>query len=208
MAAAMVMLPGRWAAVLAAVAYAALACIAYGMRGQRCACFGATALATVSWVHIGANTAGALASVGVAALARTDGGQPAPRVAVALLAAVATWGILLAAGHRRRNTRAIPSACAERISGVHLFISEDCPSCRSLSYLLSMMEAARLSAVTTTVIEAEREMPQALHGLGVPSALPLDAAGNPICSPVSGIGAVKMLINSITIGAPVGDRGR
>jgi hypothetical protein len=40
----------------------------------------------------------------------------------------------------------------------------------------------------------------------VPSARALDAAGTPICAPVDGIGAVKALIDTITLAVPAGRR--
>ncbi|MGW1275172.1 hypothetical protein, partial [Streptomyces sp. NPDC002491] len=76
-------------------------------------------------------------------------------------------------------------------------------------HLLAAGEPQRLAAVTMVTVAREAELPGALHGLGVPCAVGLDDAGQPVCAPASGIGAVKALVDAVTLtGTPAGARVR
>lgn len=109
-------------------------------------------------------------------------------------------------GDRRRAAaqEAVP-VCAEQVSAVRLYVADDCPSCRSLKHLLAAGEPERLAATTLVTVAREAELLGALHGLGVPCAVGLDAAGEPVCTPVSGIGAAKGLVDSITLSSTTAD---
>jgi hypothetical protein len=87
------------------------------------------------------------------------------------------------------------------VRGVRVYISASCPACRSLGSLLERLEAARRSLVNTVVVSEQDGLPAALQGLGVPCATGLDATGQMICTPVSGIGDVKALVDRVVIGA-------
>jgi len=185
--------PGLLAAAVAVTAYAALTVAAIATRGQLCACFGAARLAAVGRLHIAANATGALAGAAVAVMvavgsAAATGGPAWPlRVAVATLAAALTYA----------------AVCIATVRAVHVYVADDCPSCRSLKHLLREVEPARLDTVRTTVVARDAELPGDLRGLGVPCAQGLDAAGRPVCPPVSGIGGVKGLVDRVTIVAAV-----
>jgi hypothetical protein len=207
-AVAIVLVPGRSAAVVALAAYASLTAMAYVMRGRRCACFGVARLAAVGRFHIGANAAAAVVAAGLA-LADPPGSQPALRAVVGVVATSVTLGAVLALDRRRRGASDAVSSCEEQVNAVRLYVSDSCPACRSLKQLLAAMEPARRDAVVTIVIGKEERVPAAVSGLlGVPSAVGLNAAGEPVCSPVSGIGAVKALVDTITLIAPVAVSGR
>lgn len=206
-AAAVVLLPGRAPALVAALAYLALTGAAVLTRGRPCACFGLARLAAVGKIHIGLNAAGALAAAALAVPYPTGPGTPT-RAATAVLAAALTLGTVLAADRRRAAKTGPGAPCPQRIGGVRLYVSDDCPSCRSLKRLLLTVEPARREAVVTSTVERDSELPDTMAGLGVPCAQPLDQAGRPICAPVSGIGAVKALVDSITIAPTVVPGGR
>ncbi|GIJ29577.1 hypothetical protein Vqi01_47390 [Micromonospora qiuiae] len=199
----LVVAPGRLAAVTGLVAYLALAGAAQALRGQKCACFGLARLASVGRTHVLMNAAGVL--LAVIALLIGPGIQIAPRVVFAVAATALITGAVLALDHR---ARAIEAAKEEQIVerahavyGVQLYTSESCPSCRALKKLLAGMEPARRDAVAETVLGPDDAAPAAMAEMGVPCAQGLDAAGRPVGEPVSGIGSVKALINSIVVSA-------
>jgi hypothetical protein len=92
------------------------------------------------------------------------------------------------------------AACTEPVRSVRVYVSESCPSCRSLSSLLERMEDTRRTLVNTVVVREKESLPKALQGLGVPSAIGLSSSGHVVCSPVSGIGNVKALVDQVVIG--------
>ncbi|TLQ43156.1 hypothetical protein [Streptomyces marianii] len=193
-----VFLPGRWAAASALLAYAALTAVAARTKGQKCACFGLARLAAIGKTHIGTNAAGALLAAVALALPPGDGGIVTRAVAAAVGTAV-MLGVLLAIDRRLRTAQEATLPCTEQVSAVRMYVADDCPSCRSLKHLLSAAEPERLALVTTVTVAKEAELPGVLHGLGVPCAIGLDRTGMPVCSPVSGIGAVKALVDAITL---------
>jgi len=203
---AIVVLPGRAAMLVALAAYAVLTVVAFAMKGQKCACFGVARLANVGRLHVGANAAATVLATVLVVAGPTEtsvlGGS-----AVGLLAALTTLVAVLLVDRRRRDAQEAVPPCEERVSGVLLYVSGHCPACRSLMQVLGSMEPARRDAIRTTVIDSDKELPESLSGLGVPCAIPLDAAGQPICAPASGIGGVKALINTITSTTPVVSRG-
>ncbi|WP_031509576.1 hypothetical protein [Streptomyces megasporus] len=203
---AVVVLPVRWAAAIALLTYAVLTVVAVRSRGQKCACFGLARLAAVGRVHIGANAAAA--ALAAAVLTLSDAGAwPLPRAVATAAAAGVTLTVLLVVDRRREAARLHVPPCAEQIRGVRLYVADDCPSCRSLKHLLAAGEPERLAAVTMVTVAKEAELPGSLQGLGVPCATGLDAAGEPVCAPASGIGAVKGLIDGITLAStPVDSR--
>jgi hypothetical protein len=197
----LIALAGRPAGVLAGVAYGSLAVVAHRLRGRRCACFGAARLAAVGRAHVGANVAAAVAGLAVAPL--ESSWSPAARL---LSCAVASVAVLSSARYLDRRAgaaggegEAASLPCDEPIWGVRLYVSEDCPACRSLRHLLDKMDDARRSTVSTVVAGGKESVPEAFRRLGVPSATALDAAGRPVCSPVSGIGDVKALVDRVTV---------
>ena len=197
-AAGLITVPGAAAAMLGAGAYATLAVAATALYGRTCACFGDTRLAAVSRRHVAMNALGA----GTAVLAMVlPGGPSAARVA--RIAAAAVGAAVTGAVLRRRPTApAAPPADCGRISAVRLYTTETCPSCQSLKVLVDAMEPARRELVSTTVLgPGETPPPPLTADLGVPAAYAVDAAGEPVCAPAAGIGAVKALIDSITIGS-------
>jgi hypothetical protein len=196
-AVAIALLPSRPGCAIAAFAYGALAVAAHRLRGQQCACFGVARLAAVGRAHVAANAA---AAAGGAALAFAGGGwEPAPRALGLVLAAAALVSLLWQLDRRAAAPDGGP-ACTEPVRSVRVYVSESCPSCRSLSSLLERMEDTRRALVSTVVVREKESMPKALQGLGVPSAIGLSGAGNVVCSPVSGIGNVKALVDQAVIG--------
>ncbi|MBW5481279.1 hypothetical protein [Streptomyces bambusae] len=196
--AAVVLLPVRWGAAVACLAYAVLTVVAARTRGQKCACFGLARLAAVGRAHIGLNAAAALLAGAVLALSDADA-RPLPRAAATAATAALTLAALLTADRRRARAASTAPPCTAQVRSVRLYVADDCPSCRSLKHLLSTGEPERLAAVTMVTVAKEAELPGALHGLGVPCATGLDASGTPVCAPASGIGAVKALIDGITL---------
>ncbi|WP_329378281.1 hypothetical protein OG625_09500 [Streptomyces sp. NBC_01351] len=197
---AVLLLPVRWAAAVALLAYVALAAVAVSARGQKCACFGLARLAAVGRAHIGANAAAAVLAAAVLILSdAAAGAKPLPRAAATAVAAALTLIALLAADRRRASDAANTPPCAQHVSTVRLYVADDCPSCRSLKHLLAAVEPERLAAVSMITVAKEAELPGVMHGLGVPCAIGLDDAGEPVCAPASGIGAVKALIDGITL---------
>lgn len=196
-----VLLPAPVAAATAFGAYGLLTAAAYRLRGQKCACFGAARLAAVGRAHIGLNLAGAVAAAGlaVAALLTAPAQQPLWRAVAAGCAAAVVLATVLVLDRRAAAKQETVAPCTERVSGVRLYVSSTCPACRSLERLLASMEPARRAAIDRIVADTGDEIPDDLKDLGVPAALPLDATGARICTPVSGIGAVKALIDTITI---------
>jgi len=196
-AAAVVLLPSRLGCAVAALAYGALTVAAQRLRGQQCACFGVARLAAVGRGHVAANAAAAVAA---AALAPIAGASALPSRGLGLaLAAMALVSLLW---HLDRRAAAPDSgpACTEPVRSVRVYVSESCPSCRSLSSLLERMEDTRRTLVNTVVVREKESLPKALQGLGVPSAIGLSGAGHVVCSPVSGIGNVKALVDQVVIG--------
>jgi hypothetical protein len=197
----LVLLPSPASAALAFGAYGMLAVMAYRLRGQKCACFGAARLAAVGRAHIGGNLLGTVAAAGliVAGLLTTPTQEPVWRAVVAGCAAAAVFATVLVLDRRAAAKQEAATPCTERVSGVRLYVSTSCPACRSLERLLTSMEPARRAAIDRIVTEKGDEVPDDMKDLGVPAAIALDAIGAPVCTPVSGIGAVKALIDTITI---------
>lgn len=204
-AAAVALAPGRLAAATALVVYALLGAVASGLRGRTCACFGTLRRAAVGRAHIAANTAAAL--LAVVALTAGPGGLPPGARAVTALTAAAVTAVVLPLGRRGATTGAEGHAgdasdttdCTEPVAGVRLYTAPGCPSCRALEGLLDTLDEARRGAVTTTVLRDGERPPPPLRDLGVPAAQALDDHGRPVCAPVSGIGAVKALVDAVTV---------
>ncbi|TDB89423.1 hypothetical protein E1264_08395 [Actinomadura sp. KC216] len=198
-AAAIVAVPGRPAALLALVAYLALTAVAFRLRGTRCACFGPARLASVGRARIGQNLAAAL--VAAAVLAVGPGYEPAVRTAAAGGAAAATLTAVLLIDRRarRREDAAVPAHPDRPIMGVRIYVTETCPSCRSLRQLLQIMEPARRDAIVMITIGDAEALPEPVTGLGVPCGVAIDASGEQVGSPAEGIGAVKALVDGITV---------
>ncbi len=196
-AVAIALLPSRLGCALAALVYAALTGAAHRLRGQQCACFGVARLAAVGRAHVAANAA---AAAGAAALALVGGGsEPAPRGLGLGLAAAALVLVLWRLDRRAAAPDGGPG-CTEPVRSVRVYVSESCPSCRSLGSLLERMEDTRRALVSTVVVREKESMPKALQGLGVPSAIGLSGAGQVVCAPVTGIGNVKALVDQVVIG--------
>ncbi|MER6134072.1 hypothetical protein [Streptomyces sp. NPDC001815] len=203
-ATALVLLPGRAAPAAAMITYGTLTVVAQSLDGQRCACFGAARLATVGRAHIGAN---ALGSAVAATLLTADlPARPRLRGAAAVLAAATTAAAVLLADRRRAKAEAeaeeTVAHCAEAVAGVQLYVSDNCPACRALKQLIGAMEPVRQDRVSMTVVSSGSELPPGMADMSVPCAMPVDAAGAPVCAPVSGIGAVKALIDTVVIAGP------
>ncbi|GLZ06803.1 hypothetical protein Acsp03_42690 [Actinomadura sp. NBRC 104412] len=194
-ATAIVLVPGRTAAIVALLGYLALTAVALRLRGARCACFGVARLASVGRAHIGLNAGGAL--VAASALAAGPGSEPVARTAAGAVAAVVTLGAVLLAD--RRSRRDGDAACDRPITGVLMYLAEDCPSCRSLKQLLETVEPARREAVVMLPAVRGTPLPAPVAGLAVPCAVGVDDSGTPVCPPVEGIGAVKALVDGITV---------
>jgi hypothetical protein len=191
----LVLAPGPWDALCGFVAYAALAVVAFRLRGQSCACFGAARLAAVGSGHLALNAVGASAAVAVFLLP-TARPWPAGRAVGAVLVAGIVAGVLWLLDRRKPPVEA---ACDTPIVAVRLYESSSCPACRSLERLLGSMADDRRNAVDTTVLQEGENLPDRLSGLGVPCAIGVDAGGNEVCEPVSGVGEVKALIDRITV---------
>ena len=196
---ALVVLPSRPAAVLALLAYGALTLAAQRLRGEQCACFGVARLAAVGRAHVAANAAAAAA--GAALVAAGGGAADLALRGLGLAVAAAALVALLWQRDRRAAAGTGIAPCDEPVRGVRVYISASCPACRSLDSLLEKLESARRSLVNTVVLHEGDGLPAALQGLGVPCAMGLDAAGQMICTPVSGIGDVKALVDRVVIGA-------
>lgn len=200
-AAALVLLPGRAAPATALAAYGTLTAVAQSLHGESCACFGAARLASVGRAHVGGNALGA--AVAAALLAPELPARPRLRGAVSALAAVATATAVLVADRRKaRGEEAAEAAvaqCAEPVAAVRLYVSDNCPACRALKQLIGAMEPVRQDRIAMTVVSSGSELPPEMADMSVPAAMPVDAAGDPVCTPVSGIGAVKALIDTIVI---------
>jgi hypothetical protein len=193
----LVLLPSRPASAVAVLAYGALTLTAYRLRGRQCACFGVARLAAVGRGHVAANAAATLAA---AALVAAGGSTELPLRGLGLALAAACLVALLWQLDRRDAAGTGGGDCAEPVRGVRVYVSENCPACRSLSSLLARMEDTRRTLVSTVVVRESESLPAALQGMGVPCALGLNSAGEAICSPVSGIGDVKALVDKVVIG--------
>ncbi|MFI6515432.1 hypothetical protein ACIBF1_07705 [Spirillospora sp. NPDC050679] len=198
-AVAVVAVPGRTAPLVALLAYLALTAMAFRLRGTRCACFGLARLASVGRAHIGLNATAAL--VAALALAAGPSGQAGARAAAGCAAAVGTLAAVLALDRRARRAEGAPAPapCDRTVTGVRMYVTDGCPSCRSLKQLLETVEPARRETVVTVEVERGAPLPAPVTGLGVPCAVGLDASGSPVCSPVEGIGAVKALVDGVTV---------
>jgi hypothetical protein len=196
-AAAIVLAPSALAGAVAATAYGALAVAAQRLRGEQCACFGVARLAAVGRGHVAVNAAAATAG---AALVPAGGAAELPLRWAGLAASAAALVGLLWQLDRRSAEGAGPRDCAEPVRSVRVYVSENCPACRSLGSLLTRMEGTRRALVSTVVVHEKASLPRALQGLGVPCAIGLDSAGQVVCSPVSGIGDVKALVDQVVIG--------
>jgi hypothetical protein len=193
----LVALPNRPACAVAVLAYGTLTVAAQRLRGERCACFGVARLAAVGRGHVAANAA---ATVAAAALAPAAASSALSVRGLGLALAAAALASLLWRLDRRAAAGPGVEGCDEPVRGVRVYVSENCPACRSLSSLLAKLEGARRSLVDTVVVGDKDALPPTLQGIGVPAATGLDAAGQMICSPVSGIGDVKALVDRIVIG--------
>jgi hypothetical protein len=196
-AGAIVLLPNPLAGAVAAAAYGTLALAAQRLRGHRCACFGAARLAAVGRAHVAANAAAAAVA---AALVPAGGAVELPLRGLGLAAAAAALVGVLRGLDRRSAAGTGARDCAEPVRSVRVYVSENCPACRSLGSLLTRIEGTRRALVSTVVVREKESLPRALQGLGVPSAIALDSAGEVTCAPVSGIGDVKALVDQIVIG--------
>jgi len=207
-AAAIVAVPGRPAPLVALLAYLALTAVAFGLRGTRCACFGLARLASVGRAHIGVNAAAAL--VAAVALAAGPGSEPLVRAATGTGAAAVTLAVVVLLDRRARRAERTPAAapCDRTISGVRMYVTDGCPSCRALKQLLETVEPARREAVVAIPVERGAKLPAPVTGMGVPCAVGVDESGEPVCSPVEGIGAVKALVDGIAVRTSPGARGR
>jgi hypothetical protein len=195
---AIVTVPGRAAALIALLAYLTLTAMAFGLRGARCACFGMARLASVGRVHVGLNAVAAL--VAAVALAVGPGSEPVVRAVSGSAAAAVTLAAVLVLDRRaRRKESAATVAYDQPIIGVRIYVTDACPSCRSLKTLLQTVEPARRDSVALTRIESAKELTGPLSGLGVPCAVALDESGEQLGSPVVGIGPVKALVDGIVI---------
>ncbi|WP_127506000.1 hypothetical protein [Actinoplanes solisilvae] len=192
-----ILLPGVWAAAPIALMYAGLTGVAVALRGRRCACFGARQTKAIGALHIAANAAAATVAVVALLLPGSAAGLPARGGAVVLGLAISLTVLLLL--ERRRPAAEAP--CTEPVFAVALYVSDHCPSCRSLKQLVSTMDAARRDAVEMTVLQPGDDLPSAAAGLGVPCAVGLGADGQPVCPAVDGIGKVKALIDRVVIRA-------
>jgi hypothetical protein len=204
-AVAVVLAPGRWAAAVALVAYTVLTAAAAALRGRRCACFGAARLAAVGNAHLGLNASGALAGLALLTAA-PPGSAPVTRAVVAALSAAVTYGLVAAADRNDAREAVQKADCDEQVVGVHLYVTDSCPACKALQELLAALEPALRDTITTTVVGEDNPPPPAVAELGVPCAVPLGAGDRPVCRPVTGIGAVKVLIDGVTIRVPAGGR--
>jgi hypothetical protein len=202
---AVLLAPGRLAAAVVVVAYTVLAAVAMGLRGQRCACFGTARLAAVGNVHIGLNASGAVAGL-VLLVAAPPGWAPVPRALAVVLAALATFGLVHAADRLDARRAPAKAECDEQIAAVRLYVSSTCPACKALQELLTTMEPALRDTVTTFVVGEDNPPPPEVAALGVPCAVPVAADDRPVCRPVAGIGAVKALIDGVTVRIPVNSR--
>lgn len=207
------LVPGRTAAAVAIGAYGTLTLAARLLRDERCACFGAARLATVGRTHVTANAAGAC--VACVACVGGPGDASVPRACLAAVSAAVTLGLILAverlpaerlAVGRGRRRRPQAAGCEEQVSTVRIYTTLDCPSCQALKKVMASMEPVRRAAVFTVVLGQGEEPPEAVRDLGVPAAYGVNAAGEQVCAVVSGIGAVKALIDSVTLrpGGPGG----
>lgn len=196
---AIVTVPGRGAALIALLAYLTLTAVAFALRNTRCACFGMARLASVGRVHVGLNAVAAL--VATVALAAGPGSEPLVRAVSGGAAAAVTLAavLVLDRGARRTESTAATGDHDQPIIEVRIYVSDDCPSCRSLKALLATVEAARRDAVVLTRIESGKELTGPLSGLGVPCAVAVGESGEQVGSPVVGIGAVKALVDGIVI---------
>ncbi|WP_242900869.1 hypothetical protein [Actinomadura terrae] len=216
LAVAVVALPTGPAAAVVLAAYTALTGIAYQLRGQRCVCFGPARLASVGRVHVGANAAAA--GLALIALAASEGAESslAVRLGAAATAAVATVAAVLLIDRRAdgehttrspggtRTPEEAPAAvepCPEEITGVRVYLTEGCPSCRVLGRLLETVDPARRAAVTTVLAGRGDTLPEPLTGLGFPCAVGIGASGAPVCDPAEGVGAVKALVDRVAVRA-------
>ncbi|GAA2986431.1 hypothetical protein [Actinokineospora diospyrosa] len=198
-ACAVTVVQGRPAAVLAVTVGVVLTTAAAVLRGRECACFGAARLATVKRSHVVGNLLGTAAAV--AALVGGPGDDPVLRAAVAGASALVAATVVLVLDRRARRVVTTPR-CDEPISAVRLYTTAGCPSCRAVKQLVATVEQARRDAVVTVVLAAGEKPPGELGIAGVPAAIGLGTTGEPVCGPVSGVGAVKALVDSISVVAP------
>lgn len=207
-AVAVVALPGRPAALVALLTYLALTGVALALRGTRCACFGTARLAPVGRAHVALN--GTAAVVAALLLAAGPGSATAVRATAAAAATAATAAavLLLDRRARRRAATAARVLCDLPVLGVRIYVTDGCPSCRSLKQLLETVEPARRETVVMIEVGQDEQLPAPLTGLGVPCAVGVDASGGTVCSPAEGIGAVKALVDGITVRAAASDGAR
>jgi hypothetical protein len=196
-AAAIVLLPNPLAGAVAAGAYGTLSVAARRLRGHRCACFGAARLAAVGRAHVAANAAAAAVA---AALVPAAGATELPLRGLGLAGTAAALVGLLWQLDRRSAAGSGARDCAEPVRSVRVYVSENCPACRSLGSLLTRMEGTRRALVNTVVVREKESLPRVLQDLGVPCAIGLNSAGQVVCAPVSGIGDVKALVDQVVIG--------
>ena len=198
-AVAIVVVPGRAAAVIALTAGVALTAVSWVIRGRDCACFGVARLAAVGRPHVIANAFATATALAV--LVGGPGVHPVSRAWVALTSAAVVSGVVLALDRRTRHG-GTTTRCRERISAVRLYTSAGCPSCRAVRRLVDAMEPARRDAVDVVVLAEGENPPQDTGITGVPAAIGLGTTGEQVCAAALGVGAVKALVDSITVGAP------
>ncbi|GAA2846508.1 hypothetical protein GCM10010517_03230 [Streptosporangium fragile] len=189
----------RWAAVAVAVAYASLAAVAFWLRGQKCACFGAARLAAVGRTHVSLNAVGAVVAAMVVVAGGAGPSSTVTRLGVTAGAAVGIFGLILILDRRREAAAMATPPCDERIYGVRMYEAEDCPACRALKELIGKMDPIRHRTIEKVTVAMGEKLPAEVEGLGIPCAVGLDAGGKAVCVPAEGIGAVKRLIESVTI---------
>lgn len=193
-------MPGRIAALIAALSYGSLTMVSYMTRGQRCSCFGAAHLAAIGRLHMAANGAAAFFALTAALVTSAPVATPLRIVGTLGSAAVTVLIVVVVDRRRRLELRHSDADCQDEVSFVRVYVSDSCPSCRSLQELFSTMEPARQDALEVNVVTGMSEMPKMLNGLGVPCAIGLGHEGGTVCAPVTGIGPVKALVDRVKIG--------
>ncbi|MFD9941205.1 hypothetical protein ACFWYW_44445 [Nonomuraea sp. NPDC059023] len=191
----------HWAVVAVAVTYVSLAVVAFWLRGQKCACFGAARLAAVGRTHVSLNAVGAVVATMVAITGSAGPSSVVVRLGVTAGAAVVIFGLILLLDRRRETTATAARPCDDRIYGVRLYGADDCPACQALKELIAKMDPIRHRTIEMVTVAMREKLPEEVDGLGIPCAVGLDAEGNVVCAPAEGIGPVKRLIESVTISA-------
>jgi hypothetical protein len=193
--AALLFLPGRYAGAIGVLAYATFTVVAHRLRGQPCACFGVARLAAIGRGHVTANAAAAALAAAVLAAAALPIATPAgPWLRLVVLAPAAAALTMLLAWRGR------VAPCTRTVHRVRVYVSDECPACRSLRALLARTSESRRATTEIVVVRDDDELPPAVRGLGVPAAIGLDGTGAAACPPVSGVGDVKALVDRAVVG--------